>query len=144
MRPVAGRLMPGVIHKALVLRAGDRTDAQLEWIDEDAMRRPFVPLAELCTHGEPAARDRCERSKARVVHRTIIMPDSDGDYRGPGRHGDCFGYPRRACNRGVMRNCVRVLAMLAMSIFLSAPSADAQGYIAPSLGVVFGNPSAQG
>ena len=34
--------------------------------------------------------------------------------------------------------------MLAMSIFLSAPSADAQGYIAPSLGVVFGNPSAQG
>jgi len=43
-----------------------------------------------------------------------------------------------------MRNCVRVLAVLAMSIFLSAPSADAQGYIAPSLGVVFGNPSAQG
>ena len=44
----------------------------------------------------------------------------------------------------VMRLCVRVVAMLAVSIFLGAPSADAQGYVAPSLGVVFGNPSAEG
>jgi len=43
-----------------------------------------------------------------------------------------------------MRPCLQVIAVLAVSIFLSAPSANAQGYIAPSLGVVFANPSAQG
>ena len=43
-----------------------------------------------------------------------------------------------------MRLCVRVVAVLAVSIFLSAPSANAQGYVTPSLGVVFGNPSARG
>ena len=39
---------------------------------------------------------------------------------------------------------VRVVALLVASIFLGAPSADAQGYVIPSLGVVFGNQSAQG
>jgi hypothetical protein len=34
--------------------------------------------------------------------------------------------------------------VLAVSIFLVAPSAHAQGYVTPSLGVVFGNPSARG
>jgi hypothetical protein len=43
-----------------------------------------------------------------------------------------------------MRICVRLVAMLAVSIFLSAPPANAQGYVAPALGVVFGNSSAQG
>ena len=43
-----------------------------------------------------------------------------------------------------MRICVRIVAILVVSIFLSAASADAQGYVAPSLGVVVGNPSAQG
>jgi len=43
-----------------------------------------------------------------------------------------------------MRIWVRIVATLAVSIFLSPSSADAQGYVAPSLGVVFGNPSAQG
>ena len=43
-----------------------------------------------------------------------------------------------------MRLCVRVTAVLAVSIFLCAPSANAQGYVTPSLGVVFGNPSARG
>jgi hypothetical protein len=43
-----------------------------------------------------------------------------------------------------MRICVRIVAILVVSIFLTAPSADAQGYVAPSLGVVFANPSAQG
>jgi hypothetical protein len=43
-----------------------------------------------------------------------------------------------------MRIYVRIVAILVVSIFLIAPSADAQGYVAPSLGVVFGNPSAQG
>jgi opacity protein-like surface antigen len=43
-----------------------------------------------------------------------------------------------------MRLCVRVIAVLAVSIFLCAPSANAQGYVTPSLGVVFGNPSARG
>ncbi len=43
-----------------------------------------------------------------------------------------------------MRICIRVVAAFAVSIFLSAPSADAQGYVAPSLGAVFGNPSAEG
>ena len=43
-----------------------------------------------------------------------------------------------------MRCCVRVIAVLAVSIFLSAPSANAQAYVTPSIGVVFGNPSARG
>jgi opacity protein-like surface antigen len=43
-----------------------------------------------------------------------------------------------------MRLCVRVIAVLAVSIFLCALSANAQGYVTPSLGVVFGNPSARG
>jgi hypothetical protein len=43
-----------------------------------------------------------------------------------------------------MRICVRVVAVLVGSIFLGAPSADAQGYVIPSLGVVFANQSAQG
>ena len=43
-----------------------------------------------------------------------------------------------------MRTCVRAIAVLAVSIFLSPPSANAQGYVTPSLGVVFGNPSARG
>src|SRR5438067_10870902 len=43
-----------------------------------------------------------------------------------------------------MRLGGRVIAVLAVSIFLAAPSADAQGYVTPSLGVVFGNPSARG
>jgi opacity protein-like surface antigen len=43
-----------------------------------------------------------------------------------------------------MRICVRVIAVLAVSIFLCAPSANAQGYVTPSIGVVFGNPSARG
>jgi len=43
-----------------------------------------------------------------------------------------------------MRTFLLVLACLVVSIFLAAPSAHAQGYIAPSLGVAFGNPSAQG
>ena len=47
MRPVAGRLVPCGVHKALVLRARDRTHAQLELIDEDRMRRPLVLVAEL-------------------------------------------------------------------------------------------------
>ena len=57
MRPVARRLVPGGVHKALVLRARDRTHAQLESIDEDTMRRPLVLVAELRAHGEPAPRD---------------------------------------------------------------------------------------
>ena len=43
-----------------------------------------------------------------------------------------------------MRLCARLIAVLAVSIFLCAPSANAQGYVTPSLGVVFGNPSARG
>src|SRR5881296_1923769 len=43
-----------------------------------------------------------------------------------------------------MRICLRVLCPFVVSILLAAPSANAQGYVAPSLGVVFGNPSAQG
>ena len=43
-----------------------------------------------------------------------------------------------------MRIFIRVIAMLALSISLSASSARAQGYVAPSLGVASGNPSAQG
>jgi Outer membrane protein beta-barrel domain len=43
-----------------------------------------------------------------------------------------------------MRICVRIAAVLAVLIFLFAPSADAQGYVTPSIGVVFGNPSARG
>jgi hypothetical protein len=43
-----------------------------------------------------------------------------------------------------MRLCARVIAVLAVSFFLIAPSANAQGYLTPSLGVVFGNPSARG
>ena len=43
-----------------------------------------------------------------------------------------------------MHFCVRVIAVLAVSIFLSAPSANAQAYVTPSIGVVFGNPSARG
>lgn len=43
-----------------------------------------------------------------------------------------------------MRFCLRVLLCLVVSILLAAPSADAQGYLAPALGVAFGNPSAQG
>lgn len=43
-----------------------------------------------------------------------------------------------------MRICLRVIAVLAVSIFLSVPSANAQGYVTPSIGVVFGNPSARG
>ena len=43
-----------------------------------------------------------------------------------------------------MRLYLRVIAVLAASIFLAAPSAHAQGYVTPSLGVVFGNPSARG
>jgi hypothetical protein len=43
-----------------------------------------------------------------------------------------------------MRLCARVIAVLAVSFFLIAPSANAQGYVTPSLGVVFGNPSARG
>src|SRR5206468_8946900 len=44
----------------------------------------------------------------------------------------------------VMRTGIRVASVVVVSILLGAPSAHAQGYIAPSLGVVFGNPSAQG
>lgn len=43
-----------------------------------------------------------------------------------------------------MRTCFQVVSCLVVSIFLAPPSANAQGYIAPALGVVFGNPSAQG
>jgi hypothetical protein len=43
-----------------------------------------------------------------------------------------------------MHTSVRIVATLAVSIFLIAPSADAQAYVTPSLGVVFANPSAQG
>ena len=43
-----------------------------------------------------------------------------------------------------MRLGARVIAVLAVSMFLAAPSAHAQGYVTPSLGVVFGNPSARG
>jgi len=43
-----------------------------------------------------------------------------------------------------MRLCARVIAVLAMSILFAVPSARAQGYVAPSLGLVFGNPSARG
>lgn len=43
-----------------------------------------------------------------------------------------------------MRLCARLIAALAVSFFLIAPSANAQGYVTPSLGVVFGNPSARG
>jgi hypothetical protein len=43
-----------------------------------------------------------------------------------------------------MRLCARVIAVLAVSFFLIAPPANAQGYVTPSLGVVFGNPSARG
>src|SRR4051812_939969 len=43
-----------------------------------------------------------------------------------------------------MRSWILVLALISVSCFLNPPSADAQGYITPSLGVVFGNPSAQG
>ena len=39
------------------LRARDRTDAQLESIDEDAMWRSLVLVPALGAHGEPAARD---------------------------------------------------------------------------------------
>ena len=43
-----------------------------------------------------------------------------------------------------MRTCLQVVSYVVVSILLAAPSANAQGYIAPSLGVVFGNPSAEG
>jgi len=43
-----------------------------------------------------------------------------------------------------MRTCIRIAVVLAVSMFLFAPSAHAQGYVTPSLGVVFGNPSAKG
>lgn len=43
-----------------------------------------------------------------------------------------------------MRLCARLIAVVAVSFFLIAPSANAQGYVTPSLGVVFGNPSARG
>jgi hypothetical protein len=43
-----------------------------------------------------------------------------------------------------MRPRFRLVSVLFVSLFLAASSANAQGYIAPSLGVVFGNPSAQG
>src|SRR5262249_52625679 len=44
----------------------------------------------------------------------------------------------------VMRTCVQIAAAVAVSILLTAPSAHAQGYITPSLGVAFGNLSAEG
>jgi len=43
-----------------------------------------------------------------------------------------------------MRPSLQLVFVCVVSIFLAAPSANAQGYVAPSLGVVFGNPSAQG
>jgi hypothetical protein len=43
-----------------------------------------------------------------------------------------------------MRPSLQLVFAFVVSIFLAAPSANAQGYVAPSLGVVFGNPSAQG
>jgi hypothetical protein len=60
IRPIAGRLVPGGVHEALVLRTGDRKDAELEAVDEDAMWRPFVFKAALGAHGEPTSRDRRE------------------------------------------------------------------------------------
>jgi hypothetical protein len=43
-----------------------------------------------------------------------------------------------------MRVIARVCALLAVSIFLGEAGASAQGYIAPSIGATFSNPSAQG
>jgi hypothetical protein len=43
-----------------------------------------------------------------------------------------------------MRNIARVGVLVAVSILLGASAARAQGYVAPSLGVTFGNPSALG
>src|SRR6476661_9061596 len=79
MRPVAGQLVAGGIHKAFVLRAGDRTHTQLESVNEDRMRRALVFVAELSAHGEPAASDRRkswrEDRRARINHRAIIRRD---------------------------------------------------------------------
>src|SRR5712692_8589144 len=90
MRPLAGRLVPCGVHKALVLRAGDRTHAQLEPIDEDAMRRSLVLVAELGAHGEPASRDRRKSwgkyRRARIGHRAIITRDLVSEHP---RHSTC-------------------------------------------------------
>lgn len=43
-----------------------------------------------------------------------------------------------------MRLATRVVAGLVVSFLLAVPSARAQGYLAPALGVSFGNPSANG
>jgi opacity protein-like surface antigen len=72
------------------------------------------------------------------------MPAPTSSIAGPEGHADCFGKACRATEGEAMRLCVRIVAMLGVSIFLGPPSADAQGYVAPSLGVVVGNPSAQG
>ena len=76
MRPV-GWLVPRGVHKALVLCARDRTNPQLEPIDEDAIRRPLVLVAELSAHGEPAPRNRRktggERRRSRIGHHAIIV-----------------------------------------------------------------------
>ena len=61
LRPVAGRLVPRRLHEALVLGASHRKDAELEAIDDHAMRRSLVLLAALRSHDELTSRDCCER-----------------------------------------------------------------------------------
>src|SRR5439155_15515928 len=90
MRPVAGWLVLCGVHKALVLRARDRTDAQLELIDEDAMRRPLVLVAKLGAHGEPASRDLREGWGDRRTpgHRAIITRHLRSGFRMSGSASD--------------------------------------------------------
>src|SRR6476469_1517204 len=45
MRPAGRRLMRCLGYEAPVLTTGDRVDAQLEWIDVDAVRRTLVFVA---------------------------------------------------------------------------------------------------
>ena len=61
MTPVAWQLVACGVSERLVLRARDREDGELEWIDEDAMRWSLIVQAALGAHGEPPARDRRER-----------------------------------------------------------------------------------
>src|SRR5438445_10777874 len=76
MRPIAGRLVPRRLHEALVLRASQRKDAELESVDDHAMRRSLVLLAALRSHDEPTSRNwrepRGERGN-RIGHHAIIV-----------------------------------------------------------------------